>query len=365
VLPTISGNTPVSPQDVYCNNQDIGPINSSDPSGGDGVYLYQWESRIGTGEWVTDVATKEYPTTALPSDGTSPQIYQFRRIVFSGLNNTCEDLSPVVEITVLPDIENNEIAVVQDTICADLPTITLTGSAPSGGDGDPYTYAWETSPDGVDSWTAGPGTNDQSYYQPGSLSESLFFRRVVTDGENGVCSNISNIQEIIVLPSISGNLLSEDQEQCEGEIPEILTGGIPSGGNGSFDYQWQGKIGDEGNWQVVSGQDQDFNPPQLDNAGDYFYRRLVFSGENNTCADTSSQVQIAVEAQISNNIADAIDLEACFESEATIGAAAAQGGDGLTPSYIWQDSISGSSWSNAEGTINTEDYVEQSLEQTT
>jgi hypothetical protein len=365
VLPSIGNNNPDTPQDEYCNGQQILPINSSGPDGGDGSYDYQWESKTGEGPWTPDVTTESYPAVILNSDGTSSQTYQYRRTVYSGPGNTCEDLSPVVTITVLPDITNNNLSVAQDTICANLPTITISGSTPQGGDGSPYTYEWESSPTGTSAWESAPGTNGLINYEPGSLSANRFFRRVVTDGANEVCTSTSNVQKITVLPSIAGNTLTDDQQICEGEDPDEITGGSLSGGDDQYGFSWQSRTSSSGTFTDLGITTENYDPPVIQEGDDYFYRRLVFSGENNTCADTSESVLVYVESQISNNTADQLLIEECFGSQATISAGAATGGDGLVPVYTWQDSIAGGNWQFVPGDFNTEDYVNPTLNERT
>ncbi|MGC9341423.1 MAG: gliding motility-associated C-terminal domain-containing protein [Bacteroidales bacterium] len=361
VLPLIENNNPGTSQTVYCNNQEILPINSSTPTGGNGSYSYQWESKVGEGPWTPDVTTESYPVVSLNSDGTSSQTYQYRRMVYSGSENTCEDLSPVITLTVLPDITDNNVSVSQDTLCANLPTITISGSDPLGGDGAPYNYEWEASPTGTSAWESATGTIDQKDYQPGSLSTTRYFRRVVADGEGGVCTSTSNVQKITILPVISGNTISEDQDLCEGEDPQELTGGTLTGGTNNFDFVWQERTGSSGDWQGIGIESADYDPPVLSEGDDYFYRRLVFSGENNTCADTSESVLIYVESQIANNTAAETLIEECFGSEISILAGSATGGDGMVPVYTWRDSIVGGTWTISEGDFNSESYVNSAL----
>jgi hypothetical protein len=83
--------------------------------------------------------------------------------------------------TVFPDIENNTIGEDQ-TVCEGFNPQTLTGSNVTGGDGT-YTYLWESSTTS-NSTGFGPatGTNNSEVYNPGSLSQTTWFRRTVTSG---------------------------------------------------------------------------------------------------------------------------------------------------------------------------------------
>lgn len=109
VLPLIGNN--VLPADMMiCHGSTPAILNASLPSGGSGVYLYQWEQSTNGGvSWANadGISNQEdYQPPAL----ISPVSY--RRLVYSGPLNCCSDLSAPVSIGL-----------------HDLPTAAVTGSA--------------------------------------------------------------------------------------------------------------------------------------------------------------------------------------------------------------------------------------------
>jgi len=117
---------------------------------------------------------------------------------------TNNSINSSVTITVLPALQNNSISQDQ-TICDGFGPQTLTGTNVSGGDGT-YSYLWENS---TTSNSAGfnpaAGTNNTPDYDPGSLSQTSWFRRTVTSAS---CAGNSNVVKITLNPPIINNQLN-------------------------------------------------------------------------------------------------------------------------------------------------------------
>ena len=93
-------------------------------------------------------------------------------------NTTCAS----VVVTVQQPISNNTIQASQ-TICSGNIPAALTGSTPSGGDGN-YSYQWQIKTTGGFSNISGANSKD---YAPGAISEITQFRRIVSAG--AACAN--------------------------------------------------------------------------------------------------------------------------------------------------------------------------------
>lgn len=209
---TISGNSPCDPltdeisiinnlpinqsisstSAVVCNGQQV-TIDGSIPTGGDGTnYTYTWEIKIDGGAWeVIADATDEDLTLPLTTTGT----VSFRRNVTSG---GCPSTSNELIITVQPPIDNNTIAADQ-TICSGTTPEILTGSTPTGGDGQ-FLYQWQSSIDGT-TWADITGALTQNY-QPPILTQTTFYRRTVgTLACSGSLQNASLAIKITVNPN--------------------------------------------------------------------------------------------------------------------------------------------------------------------
>ena len=129
---------------------------------------------------------------------------------------------------------------------------------------------WQIS-DNNASWTDISGaTND--YYDAGVLSTSKFFRKKVT----GSCgTGYTNSIKITVNDELQSGTIGSDQSIAYNTAPSLLTGSMPTGGSGTFTYQWYYSINNF-DWQVVitSGDGKDYQPGVLSQKT-YFKRKVT------------------------------------------------------------------------------------------
>ncbi|MBB6499808.1 PKD domain-containing protein [Pedobacter cryoconitis] len=203
VTNTISNTTP-----VVCYGQTI-TVTGSTPTGGDGNYIYLWESSTDNG--TTWTAVSGQTAKDLSFKMLANQV--FRRTVIS---NSCTQLSNLIGITAQPPIDNNTIAAAQ-TICAGLIPNPLTGSTPTGGDGQ-YSYQWQNSPDNTN-WTD-ISAAVFSGYTPPALNTTTYYRRLVsTQACSGALQNISPAVTITVKPNAKANYTYSTDQGC---VPLVL-----------------------------------------------------------------------------------------------------------------------------------------------
>lgn len=239
-----------------------------------------------------------------------------------------------------------------DSICSDTNFPGLSGTLPVGGT-TPYTYLWESSTTSESAdFTPAPGLNNQqNYVPPSKLSQTTWFRRIVTDANATPLVDISKPVQIIVQQAITGNLIGKDTTICYGQNPLSLIplNSGPSDGNGKYQYQWLSNT-DNVTWtQDAAGVSTlaAYDPASLILTS--YYKRLVTSGR---CADLSATVTINVLPSITGNITTRPDSVICQGSLfPLLGASAAGAGSG-TYVYQWQDSISSGTWQPASG-VNT------------
>jgi hypothetical protein len=177
-----------------------------------GDYAYLWMSSADNSTWspITGGTGINYQPAAL----TATTYY--RRQVISG---ACTSLSQAtVKINVLPPISNNIISPGQSVCYSTAPSL-LGGADLSGGAGPgTYSFFWEQSADGT-SWSAAAGENNSASgtYQPPVLKIPMRYRRTVKSGENGCCSNISNVINIGIRSLPTGTITTtSDTAICEG-----------------------------------------------------------------------------------------------------------------------------------------------------
>ncbi len=183
---------------------------------------------------------------------------------------------------------------------------------------------------------------------------------VTQDNSFGCTSNASSIA-VVVTGTVANNSISADQTICSGSSPSTLSGTVPTGGNGSFSYQWQSSTDGGGTWVNAAGAStsSSYNPGTL--AVTTAYRRSVSSG---ACTQIlSNTITITVQASLGGTGIGS-DQGLCEgASTALLVGQATTGGSG-TYTYQWESSLNNSSWTPIAST-NTKDYQPPVLNTTT
>lgn len=340
VHPAITGNTIAAP-DTVCKGNAPGLFVHTDVLGGGptgGSYTYQWKRNQGAGYLnVPGGTTEDYQSPGL--DLTS----DFVRVVRSGV---CVDTSNVVKATVLEPLTGFQITP-NDTVCFNTAPETLeslTGLPPANGDQNDLRYQWASSTDKI-FWSDLPGDTLETF-QPPALTQTTYYRRMVLSGSDDACVETSDFVEILNIPLVGNNTISETQTVCTNDQAALLTGTDPSGGyQGEYSYQWESQTKSTAWTPVtsVSFTKIDYDPGIM--TGDtIWFHRIVGSGgtARNVCRDTSSLVTINILPSITGNMISTIDEVKC-QGEATDlmlgstpGGGATQGGTDPTRLYRWE-----------------------------
>ncbi|UYQ94638.1 Ig-like domain-containing protein [Chitinophaga horti] len=278
VTPALTAGT-VAASQAFCASGDPAVFTqTAAPTGGNGVYSYQWQSSTTSATTgFADITGATSATYDAPSISTTTY---YRRIVRS---DACADaISNVLTVTINPAIGNNTISANQ-TICAGSTPAALTGSVPAGGSGS-FTYRWESSTTGSANFTTAAGTATAQNYAPGAISQNTIFRRIVSSGACGEVA--SNIVQINVTAAPTTANAGADQGPLNATAV-TLAGNAPTVGNGT--------------WTQVSGPNTANiqNPTQPGTsvsglvAGNYVFRWTI---SNAPCTASSDDVTITVNA---------------------------------------------------------------------
>ncbi len=282
--------------------------NTSTISSGTQTYLWKFDAPS-----ETDTSTQISPTKVYGTDGT----YDIRLIATSNLG--CKD-SVEQEVLIRPDIANNTIGIDQG-ICEGFAPDTIRQVGILAGGNSTFTYQWQESSDSA-SWSDIGGATSE-FYAPPVLNDTMFYRRVVVSGP---CSDTSNVIKITVTPVVNDNGISANQFICEGFTPAGFTGTTPTGGIGTFSFQWQ-QSSDSLNWINIGGAtDTVYQSGALTQT--VYFRRVVTSG---VCDDNSLPVKVHVNPnpEVSFTTASVcFGLDASFTSTSTINA-------GSISTYEW------------------------------
>ncbi len=340
---------PVPNELTYCSDVDPDPIITSEPKGGDGTYTYQWIDSSSTQNYWADISgatSRDYDPGLL-----SDTIY-YRRIVSSaGLVDT----SFRINVYVHPAIQNNLIAA-NDTVCkGNAPELFTSAATISGGPtGGTFTYKWQHKPDGAGSYSDRTAVSEEPTFQEVGLDTSTNYRRVAYAG---VCVSISNEERVLVLETLTGNDITPNDTICINTAPDLISGPVPSNGDqGDIRYQWFSST-DPGNMgSLIPGETSiSYQSPSLSQTT--YIRRVVLSGNDDACRDTSAYVEILNVPDITNNTISASQT-VCQEDQPTPLSGSSPGGGYLGQySYTWISSTDSVIWVPAGGSNNVEtDY---------
>lgn len=253
---------------AYCLNETAAPLGAT-------------ATGSNTLNWYTVYPGTGSTTPPTPSTVTAGTTTYF---VTQGNSFNCESDTSRIVVTVHPKIANNLIATDQ-TICNGSSAQTLTQQGNISGGSGTYIYQWQQSTDGGNTWTNIPAATAATY-NPGAINADTKFRRLVNSSS---CADTSNVITIIVQGSLTNVGISAAQTICQGTRPDTLRGQTPTGGNGSFTYQWESSPNNS-TWTAIAGATApDYFPPVLTTT--MYYRRKVSSGQ---CTVYSAPVEITV-----------------------------------------------------------------------
>ena len=233
------------------------------PTGGTGSYTYQWQKLVAS-SW-TDIPSANSETY---TSGALTSTSYFRRTETSGTCGTVN--SNQITITVhsqfLPGVIGSSQTVNYGAVPAELVSV----QSATGGVGS-FTYQWQNSLDNS-TWSNVTGATSESF-QPPALTVKKYFKRLTTDGSCGTIeTNVLtiNVNSLLVPGSIVAN-----QTICYNTTPaQLTTSVIPSGGNGTYLYQWQ-KTEDGTNWTNITAANSDSYQPGVLIKTTYFRKRVT------------------------------------------------------------------------------------------
>jgi large repetitive protein len=315
-------NNVISSNQVICFGEIPAPISGSIPTGGtagvDFSILWQMQPE-GSLDWINIPVSSIVDETLVFTEPLSVTTH-FQRVVS---DVDCDfSVSEPVTITVINPIETisnitlceggiyqlpNGTSVStagtfsfnytsQTTGCDSTATIIIVmGSAASSGgysdsDFQQVCYAGNSNPifltgyyGEIESWyTAsninGPWTSLNNSSNPITLNNVIantYLRAQVISSD---CGNVwSEIYTLSVYAPISNNTISFDQWLCANSSPQPLLGSIPSGGNGTYSFQWQFS-NNQIEWNNVLTGGNSFNYSIGTISQTTHYRRIVSSG---------------------------------------------------------------------------------------
>ncbi|KXX72175.1 PKD domain-containing protein [Flammeovirga sp. SJP92] len=263
-----------------CEGYSSFEIETTKLSGGDTTYTYKWYRKIGSAS--ETLLTGETNENLIVTESLSEESYTYYREV-SSAGQTVK--SSGVVVTIQGEIVNTISAPATDVYYTNIPknSIVITNDVVDGGNNS-YTYDWEIY-DGS-SWSSSGITTKkfENYNVKINKAGEYKFRRKVT---SGACDAIySNEVAITLYPALSNSsiTLQSASEACiGGQI--FISGTIPTGGTGSYTYEWFKRDNDDispsfsstGITTSIYFDDEITTGEE----GDFTFKRVVTSGDIN------------------------------------------------------------------------------------
>lgn len=253
VYPQVIAGT-ISPSGQTINyNTAPSSLSVTAATGGNGSYTYQWQSS-GTSAFLTPVNVGTNSTSYTPGTLTSSTYY---RVMVN--SNGALVYSNYILVTVYPQLLGGSVSPASESINYNTtpPPLSVTGI--SGGNGS-YSYQWQSATSNTFSSPSNVGINS-SAYSPPILTASTYYQVIITS--NGAQAT-SNYGTIIVYPPLQTGVISPPGQYINyNTSPAVLSVSAASGGNGTYNYQWQSCSTIGGNYHPVGSGGSSYAPGPL------------------------------------------------------------------------------------------------------
>ncbi|MGY0392706.1 LamG-like jellyroll fold domain-containing protein [Bizionia sp. KMM 8389] len=281
--PTLTA-LPASQPNV-CNGNAIDPITLTNPNNISGV-SYSYTRTNNTNLTGTLTISGNSITGTLNNTTNSPQT---TNITIIATANGCQSVPETVSITVNPTPVAVATPTTQDICSGDTATINLsilpalTGTT---------TYSWTrtntTNVTGTTSQTNISGPISVNLTNTTTTTQTTTFE--ITANTNGCSSVVTYVDVTVYAPLSDTFVIGDSQDVCNGRNPaDIQISVAPTGGSGSFNYQWQEYDNDNNTWiDIPNANNPVYTPPNVANR----YQLIISDQACTSNTSTSNEVII-------------------------------------------------------------------------
>jgi hypothetical protein len=264
-------------------------------SGGNEVITYEWRSSADS--YATAISGATAATYLPPAGLTATTSYQ--RYAKDGVcNTTMTQSTGTWTVTVYNNFTAGAIATTGETICyGGTPATTIGSTTAASGGNEVITYEWRSSADSYA--TAISGATAATYLPPAGLTATTSYQRYAKDGVcNTTMTQSTGTWTVTVYNQLVAGTAGSDQTLCYGATPAQLSANAPTGGSGSFAYQWQ--VYNGSTWDDISGQTGlTYQPGALTATTKYRLEQTdTYCGSNPTTVVNTNEVTITIYNQL-------------------------------------------------------------------
>lgn len=270
----------ISGKDTICYNTQPNELQQTvAPTGGNGQFAYQWQSKT-TADWSDIVGATS--TFYQPNALTETTYYRLVATTSCG-----QVVSNEIEIYVRQDLTSPIISSAEETVCYGFAPAEIEVLVPSTcGIDDRMTYQWQINTDGY--WEDIDGATELSY-QPEPIMQTCQYR-VVATSVKGCGSRVSNVRTVNVYDDLRITTTGTDPlcYMTSGTIKVTATGD-----GEEYDYQWQESADATHFVNIADAANINVYVTQPKTEGTYYYRCIVMPTFG--CApDTSNVISVLV-----------------------------------------------------------------------
>ena len=225
---------PSTSAQAFCLGGTATPLTvSANPGSGATITNYEWFSNTSaSASGATSVGSGASMSGFAPLTASVGTLFYYCVVTDNhGCSSTSNFSGPV---TINPPVANNTIHG-GGIVCSTETPAYLPGDLPTGGDGNSYTYLWESSADNSN-FTPAVGINNEQNYTTGILTTDTWFRRTVISGG---CTDPSSSVLMTVIPGPVQYLVEGTTKICWGESAAITL----SSSDGNVTYQLRDESG--------------------------------------------------------------------------------------------------------------------------
>jgi len=263
----------ITPSNSFtCYNTSPGTIVSTTSASGSGFSRYFWWKK-GASDQVYRLL--DVNNSSLEPGSLTEATYFYREAKFKCSSVTTE---PVL-INVRPPLHPGSITG-PTIVCFDSGPFNINNVSDASGGSGTYLYEWEVSSDNINFQKVEQAITNTNYlYFNQRMTSKKYIRRKVTSC--GV--SYSNTWTVDVLPELQPGAISPNATiVCAGTTVNFSST-PPSGGNGTYSYQWYRRTKDQF-WDIVSGATGEHLSIALGNSSD-FYRSVRSCGTEKRTQD--------------------------------------------------------------------------------
>ncbi len=318
----------VSSSQQICYSNSASPLVATVATGGTGGYIYQWQY---SGDGETNWTNIDNENSLSYSPGILMETSAYRLLATDAGTPSCggEIASNVVTVLVNDPLYPPIVYSGSDipTVCYNGIPGLITAIDATGGTG-PFTYQWQTSPDGISNWTnVGPNSLGNTTYQAPATTENTYYRVIAKDVGMPSCgSTFSNALLITVQSVPTAGSIAADQLICSGSVPAALTSIAEGTGSGIISYRWEQSM-DGMDWTSIENSEASLSMGELTQTT--WFRRITVSTLNESVCESEPVVPVKIEV-LKPAATAGTDMEICVGASTVIGGEAVAGS-----TYSW------------------------------